>query len=462
VVVAQAVNSIAVLPFTNASGDPDAEFLSDGIADSITGILARIKELRVTPRSAAFRYKGQDGDPQDVGRELGVRVVLTGRVAQHGGSLVVRAELTDVTAGQQVWGERYHRKATDIFAIEEEVARGITESLRVALSGEDEKQLAKRYTTDSEAYQLYLRGRFHWVQRTPQAMQKAAEFFERAIAHDPGFALAFAGLADCYSVLTTYMVYTPKVGWAKAKAAAAAALALDGELAEAHASWGYIKFFGEWDFAGSEAAFRRALALDSGYTLAHCWFSFLLAALRRFEEAEREVLIAQRQEPLSALAAYLSGGVATLSGRPEEGERRCLMGLEFGAQHPMLHLWLGVSREMQGRMPEAIQSFEAAARLMDDAPMALGSLGYALALSGRRDEAQVLLERMMTNRPEGYYIAMVYHGLGDDERALEWLERASMERGTSTIVMMAAADPRLETLRQTPRYRAVLDRIGLP
>jgi tetratricopeptide (TPR) repeat protein len=188
----------------------------------------------------------------------------------------------------------------------------------------------------------------------------------------------------------------------------------------------------------------------------------LLAALRRFEEAEREVLIAQRQEPLSALAAYLSGGVATLSGRPEEGERRCLMGLEFGAQHPMLHLWLGVSREMQGRMPEAIQSFEAAARLMDDAPMALGSLGYALALSGRRDEAQVLLERMMTNRPEGYYIAMVYHGLGDDERALEWLERASMERGTSTIVMMAAADPRLETLRQTPRYRAVLDRIGLP
>jgi serine/threonine protein kinase/tetratricopeptide (TPR) repeat protein len=464
--VVEPVNSIAVLPFVNSSGDPDAEFLSDGIADSITSSLARIHSIRVTPRSAAFRFKGHGDDPQGVGRELGVRVVLTGRVAQHSGSLVVRAELTDVLAGQQVWGERYHRKAADVFEIEEDVARGITESLRVALSGEDEKRLAKRYTTDSEAYQLYLRGRFHWVQRTPQAMQKAAEFFEQAIAHDPGFALAFAGLADCYSVLTTYFVFAPKQGWAKAKAAAAAALALDSELAEAHASWGFIKFFGEWDYSGAEAAFQKAIRLNESYSVTRCWYACLLGALKRFQDAEREIRELQKLDPLSPLAAYLAGGAAVFDGRPEEGVRRCLKGLEAEPDFPLLRLWLGIAYQAQGRLAKAITELETAQKLLGAAPLGMGSLAHAYAQAGRHEEATAFLNEMLwaaeAGPSDGYYIALTYEGLGDEERALEWLERASLERGVGTIAFMASCDPRMDRLRKTPRYRAVLDRMGLP
>jgi pentatricopeptide repeat protein len=393
-------------------------------------------------------------------------VVLTGRVAQHGGSLVVRAELTDVAAGEQIWGERYHRKAKDIFEVEEEVARGITESLRVTLSGEDEKRLAKRYTTDSEAYQLYLRGRFYWVQRTPQAMQKAAELFEQAIAHDPSFALAFAGLADCYSVLTTYFVFAPKQGWAKAKASAAAALALDTDLAEAHASWGFIKFFGEWDYGGAEAAFQKAIRLNPSYVMTRCWYACMLGALRRFDEAEREIREVQGLDPLSPLAAYLAGGGAVFDGRAEEGARRCLKGLETEPNFPLLRLWLGIAFQAQGRLTEAIAELELARRLLGPAPLGIGSLAHAYAQAGRREEATALLNEMLQDAgsgpSDGYYVALTYEGLGDDERALSWLEKASMERGVGTIVFMASCDPRMDRLRKTTRYRAVLDRMGLP
>jgi len=464
--ISPVARSIAILPFVNASGDPDTEYLSDGIAESITANLTRLDGILVTPRTHAFRYKARQEDPQAVGRELSVRVVLTGRVSQHFGKLVVRVELIDVAAGLQLWGERYQRELDDIFAVEIDVARHIVEGLRLQLSPEQQRQLNKRYTANNEAYQLYLRGRFHWTQRASPSILKAAEYFEEAIARDAMFALAFAGLADCYSLLTTYMAYPPKVGWAKAKAAAASALALDAELAEAHASSGFIEFFGEWNYAGAEVMFREAIRLNPSYAVAHCWYACLLAALRRFDEGEREVQEVLRLEPLSALGAYLAGGAAVIDGRAEEGARRCLKGLATEPDFPLLRLWLGIAYVVQHRLPDAIRELEYARRGMPQAAMMLGSLAHAYALHGQRAEAEALLSTMIeaaeAGRSDGYYIALAYLGLGDEDRALQWMERAARERGAGTLGFLGACDPRIAPLRASVRYRAVLAAVGLP
>lgn len=461
-----AARSIAILPFVNASGDPDAEYLSDGIADSIASSVARIRGLRVTPRSVASRFKARQDDLQAAGRELHADVILTGRVSQHAGTLVVRAELTDIAAGSQIWAESYKRKDADVFEIEADVARHIVEGVRGTLSVEEQQRLTKPYTSDREAYRLYLRGRFHWLQRTPAAVRSAAEYFEQAIAQDPTFALSLAGLADCYSLLTTYLVCPPKLGWAKAKAAAASALALDPHLAEANASMGFIQFFGEWDYAGAESAFRNSIRANPSYAMAHCWYACLLGALRRFDEGEREIEDFLRLEPLSALGAYLAGGGAVLGGRPEEGARRCRKALESEPDFPMLRLWLGISYVMLKRLPEAIAELEHARRLMGQAPMAVGSLAHAYALAGRRTDAEALLAEMLeadsAGASDAYYVALAHYGLANEDRALQWLERAGAERGVGSIGFLGACDPRFAKLRKTPRYRAVLRGMGLP
>jgi serine/threonine protein kinase len=246
----RAIDSIAVLPFTNASRDPDTEYLCDGITESIMNSLARISQLRVTPRSTVFRYKASNADPQAVGRELNVRAVLTGRVMQRSETLIVGTELMDVVAATQLWGERYNRKMADIFEVEEEIARKISESLRMKLTGEEKSRLVKRFTENTEAYQLYLRGRHHWAKRTPDRVRKGSEYFQQAIEKDPSYALAYSGLADCYSILGVYSILPSKEAFAKAKAAAVAAVAFDDELAEGHTSLGFIKAYLDWDWAG--------------------------------------------------------------------------------------------------------------------------------------------------------------------------------------------------------------------
>lgn len=241
VAASKAVDSIAVLPFTDARGDPDTEYLCDGITESILNSLARIAQLRITPRSTVFRYKIRDPDPLAVGRELDVRLVLTGRVIQRGDTLVVGTELVDVAAGAQLWGERYSRKLSDIFELEEEIARKISESLRMKLTVEEKSSLVKRFTENTDAYQLYLRGRHHWIRRTPDHLKKGVESFQRTIAEDPAYALAYSGLADCYSILALFSEVTSKAGFARAKAAAAAAAAMAPDLAEGHTSLAFVR-----------------------------------------------------------------------------------------------------------------------------------------------------------------------------------------------------------------------------
>jgi len=461
---AKPANTIAVLPFVNASRDPDGEYLSDGIAESIINSLSRVGQIKVMPRSTVFRYKGQDADPQSIGRELHVRVVLTGRVIQRGDTLVVSTELIDVAEGMQLWGERYNRKVSDIFELEEEIARKISESLRITLTGEDQKRLAKRHTENSEAYQLYLKGRHHWARRTREHLLKGAEYFQQAIDKDPGYALAYTGLADCYSILSTYVFIPPREGWARAKAAAAAAVAMDPNLAEAHASLGFIRVFGAWDPVGGEQELRRAIELNPAYAVGHYWYVLLLVALGRLEEAEHEYRLSQQAEPLSPIVAFGGTLTAVSRRRYDEAIDRALKGLEIDSGHPVLRMWLGVAYQQQGRHAEALNEFEAVARQISETAMGIGALGHERGLTGDHEGARRLLQEALdhANRglPESLSLALIYLGLGEVDQVFHWLN-AACETRYGLMYFIIKCDPRLDPMRSDPRFAEVLQRMGL-
>jgi serine/threonine protein kinase/Flp pilus assembly protein TadD len=460
----RAIDSIAVLPFTNASNDPDTEYLCDGIAESIMNSLTQIAQLRVTPRSTVFRYKGRDLDPQAAGRELNVRVVLTGRVIQRGETLVVGTELLDVQAGSQLWGERYNRKISDIFALEEEIARKISDSLRMKLSGEEKSRLVKRSTDNSEAYQLYLRGRHHWAKRTPDRVRKGIEYFQQAIEKDPSYALAYSGLADCYSILGIYSIVPSKEALAKAKAAAVAAVAFDEELAEGHASLGFIKAYLDWDWAGGEKEFQRALELNPGYWVAPYWYALVLTSSGRFEEAEQQIRYGIELDPLSPMIMHGAAMNSLAAGRYGEAVERCLKGLESDPDYFLLRYWLGLVYQMEKRHPEAIREFETAVELCGrGVSWVVGALGGAHAAAGNRAEAmqilQELLDRAQRETIDFTSVAVIYTNLGDVGNALTSLEKACDARGMSGVLVKC--DPRFVPLHGEPRFQNVLKRMNL-
>jgi len=261
------LDSVAILPLVNTSADPSMEYLSDGITESIINALSQLPRLRVVARSTVFRYKGSEVDPQEVGQQLGARAVLTGRVRQVGDGLMIAAELIDVTNDSQLWGEHYNRKLSDIFEVQEEIAKEISEKLRLRLTGEEKKRLAKRYTENTEAYQLYLRGRYFWYKRTEEALRKSIEYFNQAITEDPAYAAAFDGLSDSYALLALRGIIPPREGLLKAKAAARKALEIDDALGEAYASLAHVRLH-EWDWPGLDEEFKRALELNSGHAIA--------------------------------------------------------------------------------------------------------------------------------------------------------------------------------------------------
>ncbi|MDQ3258612.1 MAG: serine/threonine-protein kinase, partial [Acidobacteriota bacterium] len=282
----KAIDSVAVLPFVNVGADPDTEYLSDGITESIINSLSRLPTLKVMARGTVFRYKGREADAQKVGRELGVGAVLTGRIVQRGDTLIVQADLVNVADGSQLWGERFNRKPTDILAVQEEISQDIANSLRGRLSGAEQQQLVKRYTEDVEAYQLYLKGRYFLEsRRTTTGILRGIDYFQQAIEKDPAYALAYAGLADSYFTLPITSDIPPKEAFPKAKAAAARALEIDGTLAEARTSMGMIKFWYDWDWAGSEGEFKRAIELNPNYSAAHRFYGHLLSNIGRHPEA---------------------------------------------------------------------------------------------------------------------------------------------------------------------------------
>jgi TolB-like protein/Flp pilus assembly protein TadD len=458
-----AIDSIAVLPFENQNRDPDSEYLSDGLTESIINNLTQLPNLRVSPRSSVFRFKGKETDPMAIGKELGARAVLTGRLLQRGDSLTISTELLDVRDNKQVWGERYERKLADALAVQQEISREITDRLRLKLSGEEQRQLTRRDTANPEAYQFYLKGRYYWNKRTIENLKKAIEQFQQAADKDPNYALAYVGLADCYSLLEIYAGTPASDTHPKAKAFAQRALQLDGSLAEAHTSLAFADA-SLWQWEEAEAEFKRAIKLNPNYPTAHQWYSTLLRDMGRLDESLAETKRAQQLDPLSLIIgqnlamAYLSLGDMTSS--VEQSKRV----IDLDPAFPRGHWALGLAYLKQGRHSEAIAELQKAVELSGGERELLSHLGYGYAISGKVAAALAILKEV-----QGKYqkhealaqdVAAIYAGLGDKDQAFAWLEK-DFETSSGQLARVRW-EPPFESLHSDPRFADLLRRMRLP
>jgi len=341
----------------NAGGDPNAEYLSDGITESLINSLSQLPNLKVMSRESAFRYKGKETDAQTVGRKLGVRAIFEGRVVQREDNLAISAELIDARDNSHIWGQQYSRKTSDIFALQEEIAKEITTTLRLRLTGEDEKRLAKRYTENTEAYELYLKGRYWWNKRTEEGFNKGIEQFQQAIEKDPTYALAYAGLADCYSFDATYGIVPPKEAYPKAKEAALKALDIDDKLADAHTSLAWIKTDYDWDRLGAEREFRRAIELNPRDADAHRLYGEALRSMGRFEEAIAEFRRALALDPTSLINNRSLGAAFHSARQYDQAIEQYHKTLEMDPNFRLVHANLGKAYLQKSMYKEGIEEF---------------------------------------------------------------------------------------------------------
>jgi len=456
------IDSLAVLPFANASADTNAEYLSDGITESIINRLSQLPRLRVMARNAVFRYKGREVNPQEVGRELNVRAVLTGRVLHLENKLIIRTELIDVAEGQQLWGEQYDREPLNIIGVQEEISREISEKLKLRLTGQQKRLLMKRYTDNIEAHHAYLKGRYSWNQRTPEGFKQGIEYFQQAIKIDANFALAYAGLADCYSLLNSYSVLPPKESAPFIKAAAMQALQIDDELAEAHASLGHVKMMHDWDWPGAEWEFKRAVELNPNYATAHHWYALYLMAMGQFEESLDELKQAQRLDPLSLIINTVLGAHFYYAREYDKAIEQCRETLKLNPNFHVAYGIIGEAYTQKGMYPQAIIELQKARSLSSD-PEGLSLLGYTYAVAGQTSKARKALNQLKQLSRQRYikpaFIALIYIGLAEQQQALSWLERACKDR--NELMLMLKVDPRLDLIRLNPGFTKLLTRVGL-
>src|SRR5215471_17847312 len=459
-----AIDSIAVLPFVNQNRDPDTEYLSDGLTESIINSLTQLSSLRVSPRSTVFQYKGKDTDPLKVGHDLGVRAVVTGRMMQRGDSLIVGAELLDVRDNKQVWGEQYNRKLADALAVQQEISREISERLRTKLSGEEQRQLTRRDTSNPEAYSFYLKGRYYWNKRTAENISKAMEQFQQAADKDPTFALAYVGLADCYIVAEEYSGTPASETIPKAIAFAQRALQLDGSLPEAHTSLAFA-YHQQWQWEEAEAEFKHSIELNPNYATAHHWYSLHLNDTGRFDEALTEIKRAQQLDPVSVIIALNLAQAYINQGNFDAAIEQSKRLLDLDPNFPRGHETFGMVYLAQGHYAEAIAQLQQAVDLSarrDRRP--LRTLGYAYAISGRRAEALAILKGLQ-EKYEGHEaspidLACIYAGLGDKDQAFAWLEKAFQDH--SSRLGRTRWETGFESLRSDPRYADLMRRMGVP
>jgi eukaryotic-like serine/threonine-protein kinase len=459
----RAIDSIAVLPLSNAAGDAEAEYLCDGITETIISRLSRLNGLRVMSRSSVFRYKGADVDPIAAGRALNVGAVVSGRVLHRGDDLVVRAELVDLSDGSQLWGEQYNRKMADVFAVENEIATQISENLRLRLSGEEKQSLTRGSTQSAEAYRLYLQGRFYWNKRTGEGIRKGIEYFRRAIEADPSYAGAYAGLAHSYGVLGFHAIEPPGETFPKAKAAAMRALELDPTLAEARAPLAYSVFYHDWDWKTAESEARRCLEEAPGDATAHNYYASFLTALGRFDEALRLWQRAKELDPLSLINRAATGWCLFFARRYEEAIRESEKTLEMDPTFVIAHGVLGLASGRLSNHARAIEELRKAVEVSSSTRY-LADLAYAFAKAGREDEARATLadlERLSSTRyVSPYFVAEAHAALGETERAFSRLEEAFAERSHGLTFLKS--DPNLDDLRPDPRFAGLMRRVGLP
>jgi eukaryotic-like serine/threonine-protein kinase len=448
--------SAAVLPFADQSPGHDQAYFSDGLAEELTTVLARIPGLRVAARTSAFQFRDV-GDAREVGRRLGVGAVLEGSVRRSGDRLRVSAQLVDTRNGYEIWSEIYDRHPTDIFKVQEEIARAIGASLRIRLAGGFDSALSRRPTSDLEAYDLYLKGRFAWNQRTEATLTQAARYFEQATALDSGFSRAWAGLADTYVLLPVYSAMPPASIWPQARAAALRAIALDSTSAEAFTSLAYGTMLYAWDWGASEEAFRRALAADSAYPTAHHWYADFLAGRGRLDQALVQLQQAQGLDPLSRIIGTELAWVFNSLHRADEADSAVTRVLRLDPNYSQALFVLGQIRIEQRRYPEAIAAERRALEVGGFFGHGAASLVAAFARSGDRAGAVALLDSMLSRSAHGYVapfdLAVAYTGLGDADRAFAALDRGIRERDAELPENFF--EPLLDPLKSDPRYQRV-------
>jgi eukaryotic-like serine/threonine-protein kinase len=462
--VSKIIDSLAVLPFENASGDPEHEYLSDGITGSLINILATLPKLRVMAQSTVSRFKARQIDPQAVGRGLSVRAVLTGRIMQSGGSLRIGTELVDVATGSQLWGAQYDRKPGDIFVVQDEISSEISEKLRLQLTRAEKKQLTKRHTENAEAYRLYLKGRHHWNRWTEEGFYKAIEHFQQAIESDPSYALAYAGLADCYVLLGWNSYLQPKEAFPKGEVAAKAALQLDPDLAEAQTPLAALLWLHDWEWDKAQTEFKRSLELGPNYATANHWYAEYTMTMGRHEEAMVRMKKGQDLDPLSLIINVAVGWALYFARRYDEALDQLRRTVDLDPNYPVTYWILGLVLRKTGSYELAITEGEKGVKLSGGSPLMRAALAHTLGTAGRTKEALEILDDLTDLAKKKYvapyFFAGIHVGLGENERAIECLEKCYEEHSHWLIYLHL--DPSMDGLRDNPGFQGLLRRVGLP
>jgi TolB-like protein len=457
--------SIVVLPFVNMSSDPEQEYFCEGMAEEIINALTHVESLRVVARTSAFSFKGKDVDIAEIGRKLKVAHVLEGSVRKAGNRLRITAQLIKVEDGYHLWSERFDRTMEDVFAIQDEISLAIVKELKVRLLKAEETAIVKRHTVNPEAYELYLKGRYFWNKRDEVGLKKGIECFQQAIVKDPYYALAYAGIADCYNHIGFYGYMAPREAYAQAKMALDKALELDSILAEAHFSSGLYKMHFSWDFSGSEKEFKRALELNpNSATIRQQYSCFLGIIMGKFDEAITEIQRARQLDPLSVLQITSVGLICTFARRYNEAMEYYQRALEMDPYFLLAHRIQGLNFAGLNMWEEAIAASDTAKTISAGSTNSIGYLGYVYAMAGHKEIALELLDQLDKLSEERYvspyYKALIFAGLDDRDRALSYLEKAFAEREPQLIMLKVYQV--FDSLRDDPRFHALLKKIGLP
>ncbi len=460
-----AATSIAVLPFVDMSAKKNQEYFCDGMAEELINALSRVERLKVASRTSSFQFKGQVYDIKEIGRKLRVQTILEGSVRKAGNRLRITAQLVDAENGYHIWSDKYDRESKDVFAIQDEISVAIIENLKVKLLGKEKLALVKHHTKDPRAYNLFLQGRYFWNSRYEGGLKKGLDYFKKAIECDPCYALPNVGIADSYGIAGLWGMMPPKVAFPKAKISASKALEIDDCLGEAFNSKAFISLFYDWDYPAAEAAFKKAIKLNPGYATAHEWYSLYLSAMRRFDEAVDEVKRALELDPLSHMINGVVGRTLLWAQRYDEAVKQLNHTLELNPNFQVGYVWLVEAYICKDMFEEALSIIpdtltDAAGGLT----YAIGTVGWAYALSGQKEKALGMLERLNRLSTEGYvsplHIAFIFIGLDEKEKAIELLEKAYSER--ESFLVFLTTWQFFDSLRSEPRYKALLKKMDLP
>jgi serine/threonine-protein kinase len=460
------VKTIAVLPFKMLNADAGDEYLGLGLADTLITQIGRIPQILARPPSAVQKYADSEKqDPLAAGRELRVETVLDGKVQREADKLLVTARLLRVSDGTLLWSGKFDEQFTKLFEIQDSISQGVAKALLQNLNNEDKKLLTKRHTDNPEAYRAYLKGRYFWNKRTPDGLKQSLDYFKQAIDLDPTYASAYAGLADAYALLVWQDQLPPKDFIAWAKGAATKALEIDETLAEPHATLGLVKFWYDWDFIGAESEFRQAIELNPDYATAHHWYGEFLGLTNRFDEGFKQLKVAQQIDPLSAIINTDLGKLLVLARQPDQAIEQLQKTLELDPQYPLAHLFLALAYNEKRLHQQAIAELEKYANAPGGRTIFKATLSFVYAQSGRKAEAISILnelkERSTTNQYlSPFQIALIYAGLGENDKAIEWLQTAKRERDPFLIYIRV--DPNFDNLRKDPRFIELMQQIGGP